>query len=334
MSLTLRRTGLGVVIDGIEVDQTAEDSASAAQSAAATAEGHAQSAITAAGTASTAAATASTAAATAASAAATASTAAATAQTTANGAVSVNTTQDGSIAAAASAASAASAAAAAALAVAGPFFVDEYWKARWREISPTPAVFRVWDLALSGAAQNNDDSQWDMRNGASRSNGYPMSVLCNGAGQNVAKLYSRAMLEPRNASWYFAGAGYWIDATIDGTGDIRAFRLDTSDQTKFLSAGVHTGETGHFSFALAGGGAGPILMPSTVVYAPGFHTVEMRYNHGTGVVQGSVDGESWVTVTASSGDIPSGGNLLMQDHGCFEGTGQIAVTLAALGTPL
>jgi hypothetical protein len=41
----------------------------------------------------------------------------------------------------------------------------------------------------------------------------------------------------------------------------------------------------------------------------------------------------WVTV-GTAANIPTGAYLLSQDHGCFVGTGQIHVTLAAVGTSL
>ncbi|HXJ25965.1 MAG TPA: hypothetical protein VNH17_09700 [Streptosporangiaceae bacterium] len=278
--------------------------AAAASTAAGTAEGDAQ-------TASNMASNALSAAGLAASAAAAAATAASTAQTTA-----------------ATAAGAASVLAAELV----PTFFDEIWRARFKELSPLNPVFSFETLNRQGG---DGDGSWAVTNGATGWQDHPLSVRCIGAGQQIRKPYTRSVLSQRLASWLLAGGGYWIGDTIDGAGDRRGFGLYNTAGTLWLSMGTHTANTTHFSFNLKGGdpgGTGNILVPSTVLYVPGFHTVEMRYDVTTGHLQGSVDGEPWITLTTNPADMPDG--PLFQNHGCFEGTGEIWLALAAVGTSL
>ena len=213
-----------------------------------------------------------------------------------------------------------------------PSFLDEIWRARFKELVPANPVFSFETLNRQGG---DGDGSWAVTNGATGWQDHPLSVRCIGAGQQIRKPYTRSVLNQRLASWMLAGGGYWIGDTIDGAGDRRAFALCNTAGSLWLSMGTHTAELTHFSFNLHGGdpgGTGNILVPSTVVYVPGFHTVEMRYDVNTGALQGSVDGEPWITLTTNPADMPDG--PLFQNHGCFEGTGEIWLAVAAVGTSL
>lgn len=222
-----------------------------------------------------------------------------------------------------------------------PFFFDEIWRARFKAISPVNPVFHFYTFDLQGGAENADDSTWRMRNGATRTLNKPMSIHCLGAGQDVAKAYTAATGEVHQTSWYLAGAGYWMNAAIIDATDRRGFSLMTPSQTQYVSAGVHgAASLTKFSFAAKGGSgpaAGNLLVPSTITYAAGFHTTELLYtvsgpNSAVGVLQGSIDGEPWLTLTTDSLDIPAA--ALAQDHGVWDGTGEMYVTLSAVGASL
>lgn len=352
MSFEFRRTAAGLVIDGTPdvtgptPTDSSQDSlisslyigmtqinlaAQAAQSTANTADTNAQTAITEAATAEAdaqealdSAATAHTAAGTAQGTASNAASAAAAAQSTADLAATAAATAQTTAATAASATGVLAASLA-------PIFLDEIWRAHFRELAPLNPVFSCQVFDFQGAG---GDGRWQFRGSAIGWQDRPLSIRCLGIG-DIKKGYTTSIRDSRQESWYLAGAGYWMGDNVDPAGDNRAFRLANSAGTLWLSMGTHTAETTHFSFNIHGGdpgGTADLLVPSTVVYAPGFHSIEMRWNVTTNILEGSVDSEPWVLISSSAGSMPGG--PLAQNHGCFEGTGEIWLTVSAVGTTL
>jgi len=267
----------------------------------------------------------------AATAAAAAASAAATAQSTADGAVTVNGTQDTAIAAAASdaatalseangatvaAAAAQSAANGASVAAAtaqttadsalanapAPLFGPDVVKARARSLVPFNANARFYFT---------DDPYQDglglYQNAHGGSPGDLSSIrLDDNSSTTPNNVYSKSpAFAARSGKWYM-----YADVVFEGTatGSTQWRALVGTDHQDTFSNNFGTGlfadiATGVFSFRTHGDNP-EVTALSTIAYSPGRHTLEMWYD-GTALF-GSVDGETAVQISTSGADRPDG----------------------------
>lgn len=202
------------------------------------------------------------------------------------------------------------------------------------------SIFQFDDLEIPAAAPDVNDSFWQFQNGAVRTKSHGSSVLCTGTGPSSRVAVARPDTQTIDFNsgigiWFFAGAFYIDDATVDAMDDWRGFVLFNETALPSLnhdviSMGIHGDvSTTNFSWKLINSVGVVTFKVSNVPITAGWHRITMNYGGSTHTdVRGSVDGESPLLIKNSN---PGVAAPVQQMHGTMSGLKTIFIDAVTIG---